>query len=130
MKEENFFLPNNLELEAFDIEINSQFEEIKLSGKTTIEHEKLFGVFCIFKGGNQANYLSSMSISVNSERLISAEPFSPAIIEKTNYLSVLQALWIVDKKISASDVLIKYKDGGETPAPYKLTVYFICEKKN
>ncbi len=124
------FIPDNLEIESFKIEIATANDEFKISEKTKIEHKKIVGVFCLLKGGNQPNYNSKLSIAINSENLVSVEPFSPFLIEKTNSLSVFDSMWKVDKDINTSDISIKYTDGNNSGAsfPYTLTLCLLCQK--
>jgi len=123
-------LPNNIELEAYRIDITNPntSQIVKLNQKTKIEHKKIIGVFCALKGGNQANYKSKVSISINSENIISAEPFNIFLIEKTNSLTMENCMWKLDKEIKASDVNINYEDANEYSSPYTLVIYLVCTK--
>ena len=125
----NTKLPSNLEFETFEIKVKEQGELVKVNESTAVEHSKIIGIFGLLKGGTQANFLSTMIISVNGENLISHKNFHASIIEKTNSLSVLDSMWIVDKEINNSDIRIEYKDGSEINDPYSFNLYFVCEKR-
>lgn len=122
-------LPPNLELEAFEIVIPNANDIIKISTKTKIEHDKIIGIFLLINGGTISNYSSKISIAINSESIVSSEPFNAFVIEKTTALSVFESMWVIDKEISSSDVAIKYEDSGEIGSGYTATLYFICSKK-
>jgi len=122
-------LPPNLELEKFEINVTTRGQNVKINEKTVVEHSKIIGIFGLLKGGTQANFLSTLIISVNGENLISHEKFHASIIEKTNSLSVLDSMWHVDKDINNSDIKIEYQDGSEVSSPYSFNLYFVCEKR-
>ncbi len=116
------------ELEMYELKVTSQNGKANVSDKTRTEHKKIIGIFCVLKGGSQPNFQSTIKISVDREPLVSDVKFHPFIIEKTNALSVEEAMWMCDKDINNSDVKIEYRDGGEQAEPYTLNVYFVCEK--
>jgi hypothetical protein len=122
-------LPPNLELEAFSIVVENAKDIVKINTKTKIEHDKVLGVFLLINGGTISNYKSKLSVTINSQAIVSAEPFNAFVIEKTTAISVVESMWNVDRKINSSDVAIRYEDSGEIGTAYTATLYFVCSKR-
>ncbi len=123
----------NLELESFELKVTSAGQKISKDFKTKIEHKKVLGVFTLFRNGDDnagTNYDSKLSIQVDRNYIVADGMFHFVLIEKTNNYSVYEAAWRTDVKIDASDVHIEYADGNSVTVPYKVNVFFICEKSD
>jgi hypothetical protein len=119
----------NYEIVPFQIDITSVAQEKTVSDRIPIEYKEIIGVFIVHAGGTIANFNSTLSISVNSVNIVAPDQFHAFLIEKTNALSMEDAMWPVRKEVSNSNIVIKYKDGSDITPPYSLNLYFVCRKK-
>lgn len=121
---------DNLELEVFEMEISKAGELHRLTGRQTkAEHSKIIGVFSTFKGNGNDTLGSKFRITVQNKPVVSRDFIDFNVIEKTNYISREESMFIVNEKINMSDVIIEYTDGNTTTIPYTVYFYFVCEKK-
>jgi hypothetical protein len=130
---ENRFIENmpNLELESYEIPINSGGEIVKKDFKTKIEHKKVVGVFVTHRiptGGFSHNRNSRLSIKVDRNYVLAQGLFHYNLIEKTENLTIYEVAWRTDININTSDVAVEYHDGDTVGTNYSAYVHFICRK--
>jgi hypothetical protein len=122
----------NLELETYEIPVTSAGQEVKITSKTKIEHEKVLAVFLTHRnsaGTLQANRNSKLSIQIDRKYVFTEGEFHYTLLEKSEGMTIYESSWRTNIRINNSDVEVKYTDGSTVTPPYSAYVHLICKKK-